>query len=141
MTIQCEYPIHYRYRESVEPEGIIVIEDRFFPIRETEHFYWVLPSWQYRVFKNGCMPSYAKNAKKVSKNGIRRKCYPSKEKAMESFLIRKRKQIAHAKRALDLATKVIEANPNIGDVKDIGSCWGKISLGHREFVEDNYSFY
>ncbi len=133
-------PVHYRYTDSVDAEGLILVEHKFYPIRETECFYFILPKWEHNLYINGQI-SRADRAKRVSKSGRVRKCYPTKEEAFESYKIRKNKQLWHAQNALNIATL---ASLMLEDVTDPESL--KKSqydncrvIGHAPFI-DEYTF-
>ena len=136
-----ELPIHYRYRDAVDHTGLLLVEERFYPIRETEFFYFILPELQYKIYSTGNMQSYAKTAKRVSKDGLRRKCYPSKEQAFKSYLIRKRKQMWHAKDALNRANLAIEKLSSIDNPDNLERSQYKNCklIGHAPFI-DEYIF-
>lgn len=132
------YPIHYRYRDAVDHTGLLLIEERFYPIRETKCFYFILPEWKYNIYKRGSMQGYAKTARRVSKKGLRRKCYPSKEQAFESYLIRKKKQIWHANDALNRAKLAIDKLSGIGSPESLEDSQYKNCklIGHASFIDD-----
>lgn len=133
-------PIHYRYKDAVDHTGLLLVEEKFYAIRETECFYFILPEWQYKIYERGVI-NYAKKAKRVSKNGIRRKCYPSKEQALESYLIRKERQIQHANDALNRAKLAVEnlaAVSSPDELKDSQYKNCKI-IGHAPFINE-YQF-
>lgn len=137
-----ELPIHYRYTDAIGEDGFYLVEHKFYPIRETECFYFVLPEWKYNVYKNGCMPSYAKTAKRVSKNGLRRKCYPTKKLAMESYLARKRKQVWHAQDALNkarYALSQLSEDSKFSDFEVDKYCGSSALVGRPDFI-DEYIF-
>ena len=134
------FPIHYRYKDAVDHTGLLLVEEKFYPIRETECFYFILPEWQYNLYERGLI-DYGKRASRVSKKGLRRKCYPSKEQAFESYLIRKKRQIWHANDALNRAKLAIERlstieSPDDLEVSEYKNC--KI-IGHAPFI-DEYIF-
>lgn len=136
-------PVHYRYKDAVDHTGLLLVEEKFYPVRETDCFYFILPEWQYNMYKrgNGNPESLAKRAKRVSKNGLRRKCYPSKEQAFESYLIRKKKQIWHANDALNRAKLAIEKLSAIESPDDLERSQYKNCklIGRAPFI-DEYIF-
>lgn len=137
----AKFPVHYRYEDGVMQEGVVLIEKKFYPIRETTHFYFVLEEWEWKIYKNGVINSYEKKAKRVSKNGRVRKCYPSKELAMQSYIARKKAQAMHAQDALDRAKYALQhlnEQSNFDDLKNSKYQTCKL-LGRPDFV-DNYIF-
>lgn len=133
-------PVHYRYKDAVDHTGLLLVEETFYPIRETECFYFILPEWQFNQYKLG-NGNYEKRAKRVSKNGVRRKCYPSKEQALESYKIRKNKQLWHAKNAINVATLAIGKLSEIKDPDELESTQYSncMLIGHAPFI-DEYTF-
>lgn len=131
------FPVHYRYKDGVDPKGLLLIEERFYPIRETACFYFILPEWQYNLYKYG-NGNFEKRAKRVSKDGLRRKCYPSKEQAFESYKIRKQKQLWHAKNAINIAKLATEKLKDIKNPEDLESTQYKNCklIGHADFIEE-----
>lgn len=132
-----DFPIHYRYKDAVSGDGLLLVEERFYPIRETKCFYFVLNDWQYRMYKAG-QGSYKKMAKRVSKNGRVRKCYPTQKLAMHSYLERKRKQIWHAEDALNrarFALSVLDKNSEYDKLDDTFYDRCKL-IGKPEFINE-----
>lgn len=139
-TIMIDMPIHYRYKDSVDHSGLLLVEEKFYPIRETNCFYFILNEWQYEMHKRG-VAGFEKRAKRVSKNGLRRKCYPTKEAAFDSYLIRKKKQIWHATDALNRAKLAIEKLSTIESLDNLEESQYRNCklIGHAPFI-DEYIF-
>lgn len=132
-------PIHYRYRDILSAEGILIIEDSFRVIKETECGYWV-------QIANGTRPDLTEemisrmtakatrpcNVRWVSKDSSRRYCYPSKADAMEAFRHRKLSQLAHARSSIAKAEQSIAAATTlltVGDCLPRDSWSGSIMAG------------
>jgi hypothetical protein len=126
---QCEFPVHYRYTEAVHEDGLYLYEHKYYPVRETACFFFIVPEWQYR---NKVIEYKAK--KRVSKDGLRRFCYPSKEDALRSFKARKRSQIMHAQDAVSRAKASLKYLDKITIVSE-----SHLNMGRPQFI-DNYIF-
>ena len=94
-------PVHYRYNDSVHEEGLNIKVSRFYPIRETKCFYFVVEEWQNKSWIT------TKIEKRVSKDSLRRYCYPTKKEALHSYKMRKNSQIWHAEFAIAKAQAAI----------------------------------
>lgn len=82
----------YRYEDIREYYNTVRIRERiFYPIKETPKGYWI--SSDPRYAERTC-PYYANRKRWVSKTSRKRYAYPTKEQAMESFVARKRRQVA-----------------------------------------------
>jgi hypothetical protein len=127
---ECKFPVHYRYTEGVREDGLYLTEHRYYPVRETACFYFIVPEWQWRVMN---VVSY-KAKKRVSKDSVSRFCYPSKKDALRSFKARKRSQLRHAEAALDTATAALKFLDKITEVSE-----RELNMGHHSFIE-NYIF-
>ena len=132
-----DLPVHYRYKDAVTEKGLMLVEYRFYPIRETECFYFILNEWQYKLYKRGVV-KFEKDVKRVSKSGLRRKCYPSQAEALQSYKARKRSQLHHATDALNrakLALKSLEEieHPSLLKQSDLRDCR---VLGFDEFINE-----
>lgn len=115
MTSAIVGPTHYRIRESLFEDGLQIQAEKFFPIKETPHGFWVLsqhqPQWLSveEVLKR-------KYAKWVSKNSIKRYCYPSLEDALKSYRRRKKCQQNRLSFQLERITLALE---KFAEYKDI----------------------
>jgi len=107
--VRKDLPVHYRYMDRHYERCNLSLElEEWLPVHETKCTYLVVPRWS--IYGDG-MVRYSK-PKRVLKTSNKRYCYPSKERAFESFIIRKEWQIKHAKRSLARATKALELTPN-----------------------------
>lgn len=143
MSTDCnaKFPVHYRYKDGVSPQGLLLIEQTFYPIKETPCFYFVLPEWSYNLYMRG-IGDYGKQARRVSKNGVRRYCYPSREQAFESYKIRKNKQLWHAQNAINVATLAVNSLKGINtpEALNVVPEYTRCKLiGHASFI-DEYIF-
>lgn len=84
-------PMHYRIYEQLECDGVVIRVEEFKPIKETPQGYWVVSRYAPAWLAEGELRK-RKFARWVSKTSIKRKCYPSIEEAMSSFVKRKRRQ-------------------------------------------------
>lgn len=102
-----EFPTHYRYDDYAHEDGVEVRVREFYPIRETPCFYIIVDEFEKHMMnmQTGREP----RTKRVSKDGLRRSCYPSKEQALKSFKARKRSQIGHNEFALAKARQALFA--------------------------------
>lgn len=138
--MKCNLPIHYRYTDSVDQEGLLLVESKLYPIRETKCFYWILDEWNYRSYMRG-NKIFAKMAKRVSKNGVVRRCYPSREEALASYKARKLSQLQHARNAIDIATLAVKSLSGVKSPSELSdSNYGHCKIiGYDKFIE-KYSF-
>ncbi|AUR82294.1 hypothetical protein NVP1022O_82 [Vibrio phage 1.022.O._10N.286.45.A10] len=132
-------PIHYRYYDTVCQTGVVIVEQKFYPIRETPCFYFVLGEFDYKLHVAGNDRSH--HAKRVGKNSTRSKCYPTKELALNSFFIRKRKQAIHAKRALK-QTEIILTNEELIKPENFKRVYGskEVMIPAESYVSNNFVF-
>lgn len=89
-------PTHYRFFDTVGPDGVTVRCQKFDVVGETPCCYYVLP--QGHGFTRP--ESIKKHRRRVLKDSWRRYCYPDLEQALRSYRSRKKWQIQHAKIAL-----------------------------------------
>jgi hypothetical protein len=91
-------PNHYRYREENGEDGVTLICDCFAVIKETPRGYWVIRE----IYAGGYWgPGTLKKYRKfVLKDSVRRHCYPERKDALDSYRIRKLRQIGHLKLSL-----------------------------------------
>ena len=102
-----DMPVHYRYDDHMLEGGVEVRVSEFYPIRETPCFYMVVSEWQ--KFALSVQPNRKVKPKRVSKNSLRRYCYPTKAEALKSYKKRKLAQIGHAELALAKANQALAA--------------------------------
>jgi len=101
-----DWPIHYRYSDYSFSDGIEVKVSKFYPIRETTCFYIVIDELERQMQK--ITKERKPRTRRVSKNGLRRYCYPTKQEAINSYKARKRSQIRHCELALETAKQAIK---------------------------------
>ena len=97
-------PILYRFYEDTSSDGVNICIQKFYAIRETKCFYFVVDG-----FEKSCLEvdkNYDCKARKVGKNAARSYCHTSKEAALTSFVIRKRAQVKHAKLAIATSEQI-----------------------------------
>lgn len=127
-----DWPVHYRYSDYSFAEGVEVKVSKFYPIRETPCFYIVIDEFEKHMKKvsNGREP----RTRRVSKDGLRRYCYPTKQEALNSFKARKRSQISHCQLAFATATQALKglATPSEtpGEIQDC------IKVGRPDYFDN-----
>lgn len=110
-----DLPVHYRYIDATRNSGTVEItECKFYPIRETAHFYWLLDASDYEMYNAGVNWHWDKRAIRVGKRSMKPKYSPCKKIALNSFKARKRWQCYHAKRAL---TRSIHLLKKLNDIE------------------------
>ncbi len=119
-------PVHYRYNDHVTEEGLDIRVTKFYPVRETRCFYFVVDEWQNKTWVNN------KRERRVSKDSLRRYCYPTRKEALHSYKKRKQSQIWHAEFAL------AKAEASINKLQSMEKCLGEkefdiVSAGRPEF--------
>lgn len=109
---------HYRYRTTLGPEGVKLVLEEFFVVRETECFYWVAPlRW------SGMDQQWLEqNARKIRKGALVSHCYPDKSAALRSFKQRQAHRIRHAKSSLSQAELALAAIGEREQVPDKLNC-------------------
>lgn len=97
------WPDHYRFADSIGPNGVTVHCERYVVIGETARCYYVVPENMASLTSGTDMWSkqaVARNRKRVLKDSKKRFCYPDIADAMQSYRKRKYQQIRHAKIAI-----------------------------------------
>ena len=123
MEINKNLPTHYRYNTHESEDGVTIRVSKFYPVRETECFYYVVG--QNQLLK-GETRTYSKEPKlrRVGKNCLRGYCFPSKKLALKSFKARQNSRIWHAKYSLSVANQSLlvldKIEPGAYDHLDVG---------------------
>lgn len=105
-------PDHYRYHETLNPDGVNVECRTYIVIAETPACYWVIDK-SYAGYV-GQDYSFAKDMVKshrklvLKSKGWRRFCYPDRKEALESLRHRKRRQLLHLERHTSMANLAIK---------------------------------
>ena len=87
----------YRYDAHYIMSGVDVLCDTFKLVKETPKGYWItIDSLFFYSWK-----------KWISKTSRKRFAYPTKAEALNSFIIRKEKQIIHCERAMHNAKRAL----------------------------------
>ena len=95
-------PVHYRYIDGMyEYVGLEINCVKYYPIRETKCFYFVVDSFEFSALKRH--PSRKCRVRKIGKNATRSYCKPTKIEALASFKYRKEKQILLCSQSLNQA--------------------------------------
>jgi len=122
----------YRYEDALGYDALECRLIEFEVIRETEKGYWFVESW----LNNKAFESMVERSKRwVLKDARKRYCYPSKDEAWESYVIRKRKQLGHLKRQFNWAQQrvaYLDENPKVPEQKHV-------QMGHHGMIQlDEY---
>lgn len=130
MEINKNLPTHYRYNNYGSEEGVKVRVSKFYPVRETECFYYVVGENQ--LLQNGTH-TYSKNPKlrRVGKNSLKGYCFPTKKQALESFKARQNSRVWHANYSLAIAEQSLLVLGNI----DPGD-FDELDVGLPEFLKE-----
>lgn len=124
-------PVHYRYDDYMLEEGVEVRVSKFYPVRETPCFYMVINEFENQM--KSVTTGRELRTKRVSKDGLRRYCYPTKEQALHSYKKRKLSQIGHAELAIAKAKQAYTA------VQDLTNGFDKLDCGRPDYW-DNLNF-
>ena len=98
----------YRYYN----QGIDVVLEKFKLLKETPAGYWIIPEYQDPVeplvmFKDTWYRKW------ISKTSRKRFAYPTKEEALDSFKMRKKRQIPILEGQLDCVKEALKVAENI----------------------------
>ena len=120
MKDENDFPVHYRYDDYMLEEGVEIRVRKFYPVRETPCFYMCVDEFEKHMMNvtTGRKP----RTKRVSKDGLRRYCYPTKEQALHSFKKRKLSQIGHAELAIAKAQQAYSAIQSKDSIEDNLNC-------------------
>ena len=106
---------HYRYSDYHYEDGLRVKLSKFYSVKETDCFCYVVDEWDYSKMKSWNFDALLKldfdafiNVRKVGKKAIRSYCHESKDLALNSFIKRKEMQLFHAKTATSKATLALK---------------------------------
>lgn len=109
----------YRYEDALGYDALEVRLIEFDVIRETEKGYWFVES----RLNSKAFEAMAERSKRwVSKCSRKRYCYPSKDDAWESYVIRKKRQLGHLERQYKWAKQrvaYLDNNPERPEEKHI----------------------
>ena len=130
MEIDKNLPTHYRYSNYGSEDGVTVKLSRFYPIRETECFYYVVS--ENTLIQDGSR-TYSENPKltKIGKDSLRGYCHITKERALKSFKVRQNHRIWHANYSLAIA----EQSLLVLDQIEAGD-FDYLDVGKPEFFND-----
>lgn len=134
---QQAWPDHYRYIDSIGPEGVTIVCKRYVVVRESEHCYWLVPegSEGYAMARQAATGKVWSNAKRVSKDSWRRFAYPDKEEALRSYKARKRHQLSHAELAMERAKAALADINNLEAINDEHLCAGGDYIKELNWVD------
>ena len=134
---QPAWPDHFRYIDSIGPEGVTIVCRRYVVIRESEHCYWLVPegSEGYAMARQEATGKVWGNAKRVSKDSWRRFAYPDKEEALRSYKARKRHQLSHAELALERAKAALADIKDLEAINDEHLCAGGDYIKELNWVD------
>ncbi|WP_411835675.1 hypothetical protein ACLBNB_20095 [Pseudomonas chlororaphis subsp. aurantiaca] len=123
---QKSWPDHFRYIDSISPEGVTIVCRRFVVIQESQHCYWLVPEGDEAMARDSQLVTGKvwRFAKRVSKDSWRRFAYPDKAKALESYKARKRHQMSHAELAVERAKAALADIKELEAINDEHLCAG-----------------
>lgn len=123
---QPAWPDHFRYVDEISPDGVTIVCQRFVVLRESEHFYWITRDrnvgWAAELVASGEKSPLIKRVSKESYG--RRYAYPEKSKALNSYKVRKRRQLGHAQLAIERAKAALEDLKDVDAISDEHLCSG-----------------
>lgn len=104
-------PDHFRYVDSIGPEGLTVSAQKWVAYAETEKCWYLVSEYDYTHYvlgyQYGWTPATLKRVRKrvLKEQYFGSKCfaYPNKERALNSYKQRKQWQIRHATLSLERA--------------------------------------
>lgn len=138
-TEQITLPTHYRVKDTLDQDGVLIILEKWHPLSETPQGYWVLrdggPNW------DGIDKKYQRKIgvlKWVSKTSAKRHCYPTLPEAMDSFKRRKEVQVSRLAIQLEQSQLALEKFDEYKDSvpADFPSRYEGICLGEIEAAAD-----
>lgn len=123
-------PAHYRLRDYVSFDCVCVTIDVFDAIKETPKGYWVeaKSSYKWMTFEQ---KRKHKMIRFVLKNSKRKYCYPDLETALNSFEIRKYRQVEYLKNKFEQAEIALSAIELI-KTKSINDFKSGVNVGQME---------
>lgn len=123
---QNAWPDHYRYVDTIGPEGVTIECRRYVVLRESEHCYWIAreqnAGWARCWAMEGRKSPHIKRVLKESAG--RRYAYQDKAKALHSYRARKRHQVHHAQLVLERAKAALEDLVGVDSIPDEHLCSG-----------------
>ncbi|MEW5543484.1 hypothetical protein [Pseudomonas soli] len=119
---QPAWPNHFRYVDEISPDGVTIVCQRFVVLRESEHFYWITRDRYAGSFSEVIKSPLIKRVSKESYG--RRYAYPDKALALNSYKVRKRRQIGHAQLAIERAKAALEDLKDVDAISDEHLCSG-----------------
>ena len=130
--LKKDWPDHFRYIDSIGPEGVTIVCRRYSVVKETEYCYWLVPvdSTGWALAQQERTGKVVKSAKRVLKDSWRRFAYPEKAKALDSYKARKRHQLGHAELSLE------RAKAALADIKDIEAINDEHLCSGGEYIKE-----
>lgn len=127
--LEANGPIHYRFSDTYDAEGVEIICTEYVVLSETPKGYWVIQENQRNFWEDWVK----KHRRWVSKDSHKRFCYPDKERAFVSYCIRKNRQVQKLQFQLEVAMAAQKtASIMQGDAKAISEIGG---YNHGAFCE------
>lgn len=123
---QQAWPDHFRYIDSIGPDGVTIVCKRYVVVRESEHCYWLVSegSEGWALARQQATGKVWGEARRVSKDSWRRFAYPDKAKALESYKARKRHQMSHAELSMERAKAALADIKGLEAINDEHLCAG-----------------
>jgi len=108
-------PDHFRYVDSIGPEGLTVTLQKWVAYAETDKCWYLASELDYRELVKGHQHSWTASMLKRQRKRVLKhqyfasRCfaYPEKERALNSYKLRKQWQIRHATLSLERAKAAI----------------------------------
>lgn len=128
-------PDHYRYEATLNPDGVNIECRTYVVIAETPKCYWVIRDGLFGYAERDPNSEFVKRQRKLilKEKGGRRHCYPDRKDALNSLLIRKRRQLQHIERATSMATLAIKgAEEALANGAPLGD---ELKCGQDEYTE------
>lgn len=122
---------YFRYRTSLSPQGVSIIEERFFTVRETECFAWVAPE----TWRGMGQQWLEENARKIRKDALVTYCYADKAEALRSFKARQEHRVRHAKNSLRQAELALAAIEGLDHIENGHPCGQDAYTSNLRWIE------
>ncbi|TFF49538.1 hypothetical protein C5609_23155 [Pseudomonas putida] len=121
------WPDHFRYIDSIGPEGVTIVCRRYVVVRKRQ-----------RGLCHGAPGSHRESLgqRQTSiENSWRRFAYPRKEEALSSYKARKRQQLSHAELALERAKAALADIKDLEAINDEHLCAGGDYIRELNWVD------
>lgn len=140
--------IFYRFCMSEAEEGIALIPKKFISVHETDYFNFCVNEYEYmhiKSFANKGEPLIKAAKRRGNKvfrisKGNSRIAFDSEEKAFQNLVYRKKKQIAHLQRNLDVVKRFLSEvkGKKVEDIPDHGLY--RVLPDTEDFIHEYFRF-